>query len=66
MGEIIDGKKVAAEVLEECATEVAELKSQGVTPGLAVVLVGLPPLLPLAVLHEPPARRFGRSPPSTA
>ncbi|MGB0144024.1 MAG: bifunctional 5,10-methylenetetrahydrofolate dehydrogenase/5,10-methenyltetrahydrofolate cyclohydrolase [Akkermansiaceae bacterium] len=43
MGEIIDGKKVAAEVLKECATEVAELKSQGVTPGLAVVLVGEDP-----------------------
>ena len=40
MPTIIDGKKIATEVLEECAAEIAELKSQGVTPGLAVVLIG--------------------------
>ena len=40
MPTIIDGKKVAAEVLEECAAEITELKSHGLTPGLAVVLVG--------------------------
>jgi len=43
MATIIDGKKVAADVLEACAGEIAELKSQGITPGLAVVLVGEDP-----------------------
>ncbi|YCM44726.1 bifunctional methylenetetrahydrofolate dehydrogenase/methenyltetrahydrofolate cyclohydrolase FolD [Verrucomicrobiaceae bacterium 227] len=43
MPTIIDGKKVAAEVLEECARELTELKSRGITPGLAVVLVGEDP-----------------------
>lgn len=37
---IIDGKAVAAAVLEEVGKETAELKAKGVTPGLAVVLVG--------------------------
>ncbi|GAA5483829.1 bifunctional methylenetetrahydrofolate dehydrogenase/methenyltetrahydrofolate cyclohydrolase FolD [Haloferula sargassicola] len=43
MSKIIDGKAVAAAVLEECRKEVEELKSRGVTPGLAVVLVGSDP-----------------------
>ncbi|MCX8237716.1 MAG: bifunctional methylenetetrahydrofolate dehydrogenase/methenyltetrahydrofolate cyclohydrolase FolD [Akkermansiaceae bacterium] len=43
MATIIDGKKVAAEVLSECSEEIAELKSRGITPGLAVVLVGEDP-----------------------
>jgi methylenetetrahydrofolate dehydrogenase (NADP+)/methenyltetrahydrofolate cyclohydrolase len=40
MSSVIDGKAVAAAVLEECRGEVAELKAKGITPGLAVVLVG--------------------------
>lgn len=40
MSTIIDGKSVAAAVLEECRAEVAELQARGITPGLAVVLVG--------------------------
>ena len=40
MSSVIDGKAVAASVLEECRAEVQELKSKGITPGLAVVLVG--------------------------
>ncbi len=41
---IIDGKKIAAEVRAEVATEVARLiKEHGVKPGLAVVLVGEDP-----------------------
>lgn len=40
---IIDGKAVAASVLEECRTETAALKAKGITPGLAVVLVGSDP-----------------------
>ena len=43
MSNIIDGKAVAAAVLEECRKELEELKAQGVTPGLAVVLVGEDP-----------------------
>ena len=43
MATIIDGKKVATEVLSECAAEISELKANGITPGLAVVLVGEDP-----------------------
>ncbi|MFT6865107.1 MAG: methylenetetrahydrofolate dehydrogenase (NADP+)/methenyltetrahydrofolate cyclohydrolase [Akkermansiaceae bacterium] len=39
----MDGKKVAEEVLAECVVEIAELKKSGITPGLAVVLVGEDP-----------------------
>jgi methylenetetrahydrofolate dehydrogenase (NADP+)/methenyltetrahydrofolate cyclohydrolase len=38
--EIIDGKAVAAAVRERVAREVAELRADGVTPGLATILVG--------------------------
>ncbi len=41
--QVIDGKKVAEEVLQEVAQEINALKSQGITPGLAVVLVGEDP-----------------------
>ncbi len=40
---IIDGKAVAAAVLDEVRAETAALKAKGVTPGLAVVLVGEDP-----------------------
>jgi methylenetetrahydrofolate dehydrogenase (NADP+)/methenyltetrahydrofolate cyclohydrolase len=40
---IIDGKAVAAEVLAECREETAALQARGITPGLAVVLVGQDP-----------------------
>lgn len=43
MAEIIDGKAIAAEIREEIAGEVVALKQKGVTPGLAVVLVGEDP-----------------------
>lgn len=43
MAEIIDGKAISREVREAVASEVAELKNHGVTPGLAVVLVGSDP-----------------------
>jgi len=43
LAEIIDGKAIAAEIREGIAAEVAVLKQQGVTPGLAVVLVGEDP-----------------------
>lgn len=38
--QIIDGKAIAAKVRERIGSTVATLKEQGVTPGLAVVLVG--------------------------
>lgn len=40
---IIDGKAVAAAVLDECRAEAASLTAKGITPGLAVVLVGEDP-----------------------
>ena len=36
----IEGKKVAEEVLDECRRDLEELRARGVTPGLAVVLIG--------------------------
>ncbi len=40
MAKLIDGKAVAAEVRAEVSHEVQELVQKGVTPGLAVVIVG--------------------------
>ncbi len=40
MAKIIDGKAVAANVRESVREEVETLKKSGVTPGLAVVIVG--------------------------
>lgn len=37
---ILDGKSVAAAVLDECRVEVSALAEKGIVPGLAVVLVG--------------------------
>lgn len=37
---IIDGKAIAQEMREELRVEVARLKSQGIVPGLGVILVG--------------------------
>lgn len=39
----IDGKEVAQKVIDECKAEILELKERGVTPGLAVVLIGEDP-----------------------
>lgn len=43
MAKIIDGKAIAAKIRGEITAEVAKLAAQGVTPGLAVVLVGEDP-----------------------
>ena len=43
MTTVIDGKAFAAKVRARVATQVAQIKKQGVTPGLAVVLVGEDP-----------------------
>ena len=40
MAKIIDGKAVAARVRAEVAAETAALKAEGITPGLAVIIVG--------------------------
>lgn len=37
---ILNGKEIAAEVLTECREKMGTLQSRGVTPGLAVVIVG--------------------------
>jgi len=43
MATIIDGKAIAAKIRKELTAEVAGLKTKGVIPGLAVVLVGEDP-----------------------
>lgn len=43
MATIIDGKAVSAKLRQEMKAEVEALKQQGITPGLAVVLVGEDP-----------------------
>ncbi len=43
MAEIISGKIISAAVKERIAAEVNELKVKGVTPGLAVIIVGTDP-----------------------
>lgn len=41
--QILDGNKISKEIKEELKMEVAQLKEKGVTPGLAVILVGEDP-----------------------
>ncbi|QPH55671.1 bifunctional methylenetetrahydrofolate dehydrogenase/methenyltetrahydrofolate cyclohydrolase FolD [Pontivivens ytuae] len=50
--EIIDGKAFAADVRARVAGHVAQLKGQGITPGLAVVLVGEDPASEVYVAHK--------------
>jgi methylenetetrahydrofolate dehydrogenase (NADP+)/methenyltetrahydrofolate cyclohydrolase len=40
---LLDGKAVSQKVLDECRTELAALAAAGITPGLAVVLIGSDP-----------------------
>src|SRR5881394_659513 len=40
MGNLIDGRSIAEKVYVDLRREIADLKSNGVTPGIAVVLVG--------------------------
>lgn len=40
---ILNGKEIAAEVLAECREKIEALKAAGITPGLAVVIVGNDP-----------------------
>ncbi len=40
---LIDGKAISAQIRQELAQQVSQLKERGITPGLAVVLVGEDP-----------------------
>jgi methylenetetrahydrofolate dehydrogenase (NADP+)/methenyltetrahydrofolate cyclohydrolase len=51
MAQLIEGRAVAEKVYEELRGEIAELRDRGVTPGLAVVLVG----------DDPASRAYVRS-----
>ncbi len=51
MAKLIDGRAIAEKVYVELRREIAELKKKGVTPGLAVVLVG----------DDPASRAYVRS-----
>ena len=52
MAEIIDGKSVAAEVVEGVKKSAANLATHGVTPGLAVVIVGEDPASKVYVANK--------------
>src|SRR5262245_22036581 len=51
MAKLIDGRDVAEKVYGDLRSDIAKLKEKGVTPGLAVVLVG----------HNPASRAYVRS-----
>src|SRR6185437_8820653 len=51
MAKLIDGRAVAEKVYADLRSDIAELKARGVTPGLAVVLVG----------DDPASRAYVRS-----
>jgi methylenetetrahydrofolate dehydrogenase (NADP+)/methenyltetrahydrofolate cyclohydrolase len=51
MPKLIDGRAIAEKVYVDLRLEIAELKTKGVTPGLAVVLVG----------DDPASRAYVRS-----
>ena len=60
MAEIIDGRKIAADVSDELRDRIAVLKDKGTTPGLAVVLVGDDPASATYVrLKDRDARKLG-------
>ncbi len=49
---ILDGKVMSAQVLERVAERVSELKKRGITPGLAVILVGDDPASEIYVRNK--------------
>ena len=60
MSNIIDGKQIAAKIEKETAKQVAALKKKGITPKLAVVLVGQDkPSLTYIRKKEAAAQRVG-------
>ena len=52
MAKLIDGKVISAAVKAEVAKEVAKLKEQGITPGLAVIIVGEDPASKVYVANK--------------
>lgn len=52
MAKLIDGKIISAAVKAEVADEVAKLKNQGITPGLAVIIVGEDPASKVYVANK--------------
>jgi len=52
LGKIIDGKAISAAIREEMKDEVAAMKREGITPGLAVVLVGEDPASAIYVRNK--------------
>lgn len=52
MAQLIDGKAFAATLRERIGTEVSRLAEQGITPGLAVVLVGKDPASQIYVRNK--------------
>ncbi len=52
MAKLIDGKVISAAVKAEVAIEVAKLKNQGITPGLAVIIVGEDPASKVYVANK--------------
>ena len=49
---ILDGKVMSAELMEETAARVEKMKAMGVTPGLAVILVGNDPASEIYVRNK--------------
>ena len=56
MAVLIDGKKVSGEVRARIREEVAALKSEGIVPGLAVIIVGEDPASKVYVRNKKRAR----------
>ena len=50
--QLLDGKAMSAELREELALRVQRLKGKGVTPGLAVILVGDDPASQIYVKNK--------------
>ena len=58
--EILDGRRIAAQIHDETRAEAAQLKIRGITPGLAVILVGEDPPSKVYVANkEKMARELG-------
>jgi methylenetetrahydrofolate dehydrogenase (NADP+)/methenyltetrahydrofolate cyclohydrolase len=49
---IMDGKGLAAKLRQDIALNVDKLKSRGISPGLAVILVGNDPASRIYVSHR--------------
>lgn len=52
MAQIIDGKRISAEIRSEIKTEVTEMKARGVVLGLAVIIVGDDPASAIYVRNK--------------